>query len=107
MYTIATKTVDTWMAALAPSLRDLEMELRKLVLEAVPDLKESIKWGNPVYEKNGRVCYLAATEAYVSLGFFYGAALTDPGERIEGTGVKMRHIKVRTLADIHADQFAG
>ena len=72
-----------------------------------PDLKESIKWGNPVYEKNGRVCYLAATEAYVSLGFFYGAALTDPGGRIEGTGVKMRHIKVRTLADIHADQFAG
>ena len=79
MYTIATKTVDTWMAALAPSLRDLAMELRKLVLEAVPDLKESIKWGNPVYEKNGRVCYLAATEAYVSLGFSTAPLSPTPG----------------------------
>ena len=43
-----------------------------------PELTNSIKWGNPAYEKQGLVWYLAATKGYDSLGFFNGAALADP-----------------------------
>ena len=99
------KTVDAWMSDLEPSLRDIAEDLRRLVLEADPSLKEAVKWGNPVYEKNGPVCYLAATKAYVSLGFFKGASLTDPGGRIDGTGKKMRHLKVRSLANVEDEQY--
>ena len=103
----AEKTVDSWMSRLEPDQRPVAEAIRKLVLEADPDLSEAIKWGSPTYEKQGRVCYLAATKSYVSLGFFNGAGLTDPHGRIEGTGKKMRHVKVRALGDIDPDRFAA
>ena len=101
------KTIESWMSQLEPDHRAVAEAIRKLVLEAEPNLSESIKWGNPTYEKQGRVCYLAATKSYVSLGFFNGAGLTDPDGRIEGTGKKMRHVKVRAMSDIDQQRFAG
>ena len=80
---MAERTVDSWMSRLEPDLRSVAEAIRTLVLEADRDLRESIKWGNPTYEKQGRVCYLAATKSYVSLGFFNVASLTDPRGRIE------------------------
>ena len=99
----AQKTTEPWLASLQPPLRPIAESLRRLILEADPDLSESIKWGNPTFERGGKVCYLAATKAYVSLGFFNGAALTDPEGIIEGTGKKMRHVKLRVLEDIRSE----
>ena len=99
----AQKTTELWLASLQPPLRPIAESLRRLILETDPDLSESIKWGNPTFERGGKVCYLAATKAYVSLGFFNGAALTDPEGIIEGTGKKMRHVKVRVLEDIRSE----
>ena len=58
----ARKTVDAWISDLEPSLREIAAALRRLILDAEPTLEESVKWGNPVYEKGGKVCYLAATK---------------------------------------------
>ena len=99
------KTVDSWMSEVGQELRSVAEALRQLVLQADPKLTETIKWGNPTYERAGKVCYLAVGKAYVSLGFFNGAALTDPEGLIEGTGRKMRHIKVRRVEDIRSEQF--
>ena len=98
------KTTESWMAGLEPNLRPIAEGLRQLILDACPELEESIKWGNPVFEKSGKVCYLAATKSYVSLGFFNGAALSDPDGVIEGTGKTIRHIKVRSPGDIQAQR---
>jgi hypothetical protein len=95
------------VAALEEPLAQIAEALRRLILAADPELKESIKWGNPVYEKQGFVCYLAATKAYISLGFFNGAGLSDPNQVIEGTGKKMRHVKVRHVDDIRNRQFTA
>ena len=99
--------VDSWLAALKPELREIAGTLRQLILETDSSLAESIKWGNPVYSKKGNVCYLAAAKAYVSLGFFNGAALSDPEARMEGTGKKMRHVKVKKVDDIAREQVAA
>jgi hypothetical protein len=40
---------------------------------------------------------MSATDGYVSLGFFNGARLTDHDGRMEGTGKRMRHVKIRAL----------
>ena len=101
------KTVDSWMSRLDPDQQPVAEAIRKLVLGADPDLSEAIKWDNPTYEKHGKVCYLAATKSYVSLGFFNGASLTDPHGRIEGTGKKMRHVKIGALSDIDQQRFAA
>jgi hypothetical protein len=104
---VSKKITDSWLAELDPALHEIAETLRMVVLEADPDISEAIKWGNPTYDKNGKVCYLSATKGYVSLGFFNGASLTDPEGRVEGTGKKMRHIKVRSLADIQPEQYAS
>ena len=101
------KTVDDWLAELEPGLREIAHALRRIISEACPEITEAIKWGNPVYEYKGRVCYLAATKAYVSLGFFNGASLRDLEGRMEGTGKKMRHVKVRSAEDIQAESLAS
>ena len=46
---------------------------------------------------------MAATKAYVSLGFFKGAALADPEGFLEGTGKKLRHVNVRNLSEIRGE----
>ena len=95
------------MSVLDGPLRPIAEAMRQLIQETDPHLSEAIKWGNPVYERNGRVCYLASGRGYMALGFFDGASLTDPKGRIEGTGKRMRHVKVRRIEDIEPDQVAS
>ena len=97
------KTTSAWMVSLEPTLREIAEALVQCLMDADPELNDSIKWGNPVYEKQGMVCYLAATKSYVSLGFFKGTALADSEGFLEGTGKKMCHVKVRNLSDIRSE----
>lgn len=52
--------------------------LRRIILEADPDISEEWKWGAPVWSHNGMVCSAAAFKDHVKLNFFSGAALDDP-----------------------------
>ena len=42
------RTFEDWLEGVEPRLRPLAVELRRMFLEAAPDLRESIKWGNPL-----------------------------------------------------------
>ena len=101
------KNVDSWMYEQDPSIRQIAQAVRDLILDAHPELKESIKWSNPVYSGQDDVFYISATEKYVNLGFFKGARLTDPRGHIEGTGKSMRHLKVRAPEDIDPGQLTA
>jgi hypothetical protein len=46
--------------------------------------------------------YVAAFKHHVNLGFFNGAALDDPFELLEGTGKRMRHVKLMPGAEVDA-----
>ena len=98
------KSVDSWLAERDPSIRPLCDALRRIIRGAAPQLEESIKWGNPVYTGNDNIFYISTADTYASLGFFNGAILTDPQGRIEGTGKKMRHMKVRAVEDMDVEQ---
>lgn len=43
--------------------------------------------------------YIMPFRSWVNLGFFQGASLMDPQGLLEGTGTKLRHIKLRTVDD--------
>jgi hypothetical protein len=53
-------------------------ELRTLINEADPNLKEDWKWGTPVWAHNGNVISLGAFKEHVKINFFKGASLDDP-----------------------------
>ncbi len=42
--------------------------------------------------------YIMPRNGYVNLGFYYGATLEDPERLLEGTGKKLRHVKIRSDA---------
>jgi len=52
--------------------------LRKLILEAAPDITEEWKWGTAVWSHKGLVCSAGAFKDHVKLNFFKGASLKDP-----------------------------
>jgi hypothetical protein len=88
-------TVDEYVASLDGWRRAAATVLRQLAREAAPDARESIKWGQPVYELNGPFAWMKAFKSTVNFGFWRGADLTDPQGLLEGEGDRMRHIKVR------------
>ena len=56
--------------------------LRKLVLEAAPDLAEEWKWDTPVWAYKGNVVAGGAFKDHIKLNFFKGASLKDPKKLI-------------------------
>lgn len=45
-------------------------------------------------------CYIGVHREHANLGFYYGAQLSDPEGLLEGTGKKLRHIKVRDIEEV-------
>lgn len=74
--------------------------LRQLIHESVPQVTEEFKWGRPVFRASKDFAYLKSAKAYVTLGFFNFEKLDNRNNLLEGTGKEMRHIKLKTTADI-------
>ena len=94
------KNVDSWISEHDPAIRQIAEVLREAVLSAGPELYEAIKWSSPVYSKGREICYLTATEEYVTLGFFDGTILTDRKEKFGRVDRKARHVKFGSVEDI-------
>ncbi|HEX8701905.1 MAG TPA: DUF1801 domain-containing protein [Myxococcaceae bacterium] len=93
-------TVDAYVVGFQDWRGEVLSALRKLVREVVPDAVESMKWGQPVYELNGMFAHMKAHKNHVNFGLARGAELTDPKGLLKGTGSQMRHVELRSLADI-------
>lgn len=52
---------------------------------------------SPDGEYGHRICYLWPGKKHATLGFFFGTSLDDPERLLEGTGKRMRHLKVMDL----------
>ena len=52
--------------------------LRKLILQADPDITEEWKWVTAVWSHQGNVVAVGAFKDHVKLNFFKGASLKDP-----------------------------
>lgn len=101
------ETVAEYISKVDPTQRRVIEALRRIILDEAPAASEGLKWGQPCYFKNGNICYIATDVGHVKLGFFRGGDLRDPEGLLEGTGKKMRHIKVRGLGDIRGEAFAS
>jgi hypothetical protein len=94
--------VEGYFGQQTPDKRALLEKLRALVMKGVPDASATIKWGVPIYQRNGRnVCSLAAFKEHVGINFFAPPnVLVDPEKKLEGGGKSMRMLKVRSAEDI-------
>src|SRR6266436_6463076 len=75
--------------------------LRALVQETSGGGEEDLNpWKIPSFDSNGTVCGFMTGKEHVTFIFLRGAALPDPEGLLEGTGKSVRHVKVRTVADV-------
>lgn len=101
------ETFDDLMAGADPDLAALARSARDLILRIDPESVESVRLGDrsatygvgPRKMKEG-YCYLIVHTRWVNLGFYQGAHLDDPSGLLEGTGRALRHVKVRSPADL-------
>ena len=95
---------EKWLEGVRDDHVDLARLLRSLVMEAEPDIEESLKWGSPSFVKGGGLrMYIADQRNYMHLGFYNGVKLTNADGLVEGTGKNLRHIKVRAIGDPPVD----
>ena len=87
-------------------LRPIMDRLRSIILEIDPDACEVVRLGDraATYGCGPRkmiegYSYIMPFGSWINLGFFRGASLADPQRLLEGSGKKMRHVKMRSLED--------
>ena len=87
-------------------LRPVVSELREMVLEVHADAFEVVRLGDraATYGVGPRkitdgYAYILPHSAWVNLGFYRGTDLPDPEGLLEGTGARMRHVKIRSFKE--------
>ena len=98
--------IDRFLEGYAPDIRDLTHQVRALVAAVAPDADEYLKLGWKVIwygfgpKMPDQFAVVMPTRNHVGLGFSYGSDLPDPKGKLEGAGKRMRHVKLRTAADV-------
>jgi hypothetical protein len=85
----------------AGSLSGVAKGVRALVKKTVAGCQEYVNpWKIPTFDLNGPLCFYMVAKEHVVFGFMRGAMLRDPEKLLEGTGKYLRHVKLRSVADI-------
>jgi hypothetical protein len=93
------KILDDYLEELSDDHKPLVKELRELIHNNL-DVDEEFDGGNPVFtRRDDKLLFVEEKRDYVKLGFFDGRSLDDPYSLFEGTGRKIRYIKLRDLDD--------
>jgi hypothetical protein len=102
-------TLDDVVADYSAEMRPIVLRLRALILDIDPETTEqprpgdrALSYGVGPRKMLDGYAYIMAQSTYVNLGFYQGTALPDPAGLLEGTGKKLRHVKVRTAAETDA-----
>jgi hypothetical protein len=99
---------DRHLDATAPAVADIARALRRTVLDGFSDAVEVFDAGDGILViGTGRsmrdfVFAIIPHKAHVNLQLVDGVDLPDPDGRIEGTGKRIRHVKVRSVEEADA-----
>ena len=95
-------TFEELLETMTPVLRPFAVRLKDIIQTLDPNAVEVVRLGDraatygvgPKKMSEG-YAYILPHAKWINLGFFKGADLPDPEGLLEGTGAKMRHVKVR------------
>jgi hypothetical protein len=95
--------VDAWLSSRSEEHRPIVLRWFERMRRCGPDVRELM------HDGAATACvgdvpfgYVNAFKKHVNVGFFNGAALDDPFELLEGTGKRMRHVKLIPGAEVDA-----
>jgi hypothetical protein len=90
-----------------PAIRELALDARDLVLSVLEPPNESIldvyvlalNYGFSERMKD-QVVYIGVYTKHINLGFYWGARMDDSEGVLKGSGKQMRHIQIKSRADL-------
>jgi hypothetical protein len=95
--------IDTWLCRQREELRSFAEAWFARMRQCGADVRELMHDGCPVAcVGDAPFGYVNAFKGHVNIGFFHGAALEDPAGLLEGTGKRMRHVKLRPGRELDA-----
>lgn len=95
--------VDRLLSEHPPEIRAIERALRVTIRSAFPAAVEQVDFGNKLIafgrsmKMRGLLFAIIAHRDWVNLQLADGATLPDPDGLVEGTGKRIRHVKIRTV----------
>ncbi|WP_420631029.1 DUF1801 domain-containing protein [Candidatus Leptofilum sp.] len=89
------------LATASPEIAALARQAKALLQDVMPEIVE-VAWpkqniagyGIGPKKMSEHFCYIGVFKQRINLGFYYGADLPDPENLLEGSGKKLRHIKI-------------
>jgi hypothetical protein len=96
-------TLDLWLRDDLVELRSIAQEWFERMRRCGDDVREVMHDGCPVAcVEDAPFGYVNSFNSHVSVGFFYGAWLKDPAGLLEGSGKRMRHVKLKPGRKVEA-----
>ena len=94
--------IDVWLNEQPPELGAIARTWFLRMRECGEDVRELMHDGCPIAcLGDAPFGYVNVFRAHVNVGFFIGAELKDPTGLLEGSGRRMRHVKVRPGDDFN------
>lgn len=84
-----------------PHVQEIAHAVYELVASVKPDMPRMKRWGFPGFVGNSTIATVCGQSQHVNLQLFNGAHIKNTNGLMEGTGKDMRHIKFRSLAELH------
>lgn len=96
-------TIEAWMNAQTGELGAIARQWFEVMRRCGDEFRELLHDGCPVAcLGDAPFGYVNVFTSHVNVGFFRGAALPDPARLLEGSGKRMRHVKLRPGTAINA-----
>jgi hypothetical protein len=93
-----------WLGGHEGELGDIARQWFRALRACGRDVRELLHDGCPTAcVKDAAFAYVNVFKAHVNVGFFHGASLPDPSGLLEGTGRRMRHVKLRPGVPVDAE----
>ena len=99
-------TFDDLLQIAEESARPVAEALRKIVFQVDPNTFEVVRlgyraanYGVGSERMSVSYAYMIPYKEWVDLGFYQGVELADPDGLLEGSGAKLRHVKIRSIHD--------
>lgn len=95
------------LAGIPEPIADLALHARALIFDVLPRTVEVVwpqqrtaGYGTGPKKRTEQFIWLAPHSRHLVFGFYYGTELPAPDDLLEGTGALMRHVKIRSDADL-------
>jgi hypothetical protein len=100
--------IEAWLTGPPNQLGDLVRPWFRKMRACGEDVRELMHDGFPtICVEDAPFAYVSIHKAHANVGFFHGVDLIDPARLLEGSGKRMRHVKLKPGQTVDSDALAA